>query len=80
MTVAEVNLRFMWDVVAQIKAGESGGAFADGTIGRWTLDALAVIDATTEGPLLLVGSLLRCDSLETRLVQNVSLWRLPTSL
>jgi pimeloyl-ACP methyl ester carboxylesterase len=36
--------------------GESGGAFVDGTIGRWTQDALAVIDATTEGPLLLIGS------------------------
>jgi pimeloyl-ACP methyl ester carboxylesterase len=36
--------------------GESGGAFVDGTIGRWRDDALAVIDATTEGPLLLVGS------------------------
>ncbi|HEY2132070.1 MAG TPA: alpha/beta hydrolase [Acetobacteraceae bacterium] len=36
--------------------GASGGAFTDGTIGRWTEDALAVIDAMTEGPLLLVGS------------------------
>lgn len=36
--------------------GESGGAFTEGTIGRWLGDALAVIDALTEGPLLLVGS------------------------
>ena len=36
--------------------GASGGAFTDGTIGRWTLDALAAIDALTEGPLVLVGS------------------------
>jgi len=36
--------------------GASGGAFADGTIGRWTEDALAVIDQAPEGPLLLVGS------------------------
>ena len=36
--------------------GESGGAFTDGTIGRWAADALAVIDALSEGPLLLVGS------------------------
>jgi pimeloyl-ACP methyl ester carboxylesterase len=36
--------------------GESGGAFEDGTIGRWRDDALAVIDALTEGPLVLVGS------------------------
>jgi pimeloyl-ACP methyl ester carboxylesterase len=36
--------------------GESSGAFADGTIGRWRSDALAVIDRLTEGPLVLVGS------------------------
>jgi len=36
--------------------GESGGAFADGTIGRWREDALAVVDRLTEGPLVLVGS------------------------
>ena len=36
--------------------GESGGAFEAGTIGAWRDDALAVIDAITQGPLLLVGS------------------------
>jgi pimeloyl-ACP methyl ester carboxylesterase len=36
--------------------GASGGRFADGTIGRWAADALAVIAARTEGPLVLVGS------------------------
>ena len=36
--------------------GESGGAFEDGTIGRWRADALAVIDELTAGPLVLVGS------------------------
>lgn len=36
--------------------GVSGGRFEDGTIGQWTQDALAVIDAVSEGPLLLVGS------------------------
>jgi pimeloyl-ACP methyl ester carboxylesterase len=36
--------------------GASGGAFTDGTIGRWTTDALSVIDRCSEGPLLLVGS------------------------
>ncbi len=36
--------------------GQSGGAFRDGTITRWRGDALAVIDALTEGPLVLVGS------------------------
>lgn len=36
--------------------GESGGKFADGTIGRWRSDALAMIDQKTEGPLVLVGS------------------------
>jgi pimeloyl-ACP methyl ester carboxylesterase len=36
--------------------GASEGRFEDGTIGQWTLDALAVIDGVTTGPLLLVGS------------------------
>ncbi len=36
--------------------GASGGAFTDGTIGRWTADALAAIDGLTEGRLVLVGS------------------------
>ena len=36
--------------------GASGGAFTDGTIGRWTDDVLVLIDQLTEGPLILVGS------------------------
>jgi len=36
--------------------GESSGAFVDGVIGRWRADSLAVIDALTTGPLVLVGS------------------------
>jgi pimeloyl-ACP methyl ester carboxylesterase len=36
--------------------GASDGAFTDGTIGRWSADALAVIDALTTGPLVLIGS------------------------
>jgi pimeloyl-ACP methyl ester carboxylesterase len=36
--------------------GASSGAFVDGTIGRWRADALAVIDALTAEPLVLVGS------------------------
>ncbi len=36
--------------------GESSGAFEDGTIGRWTGDALAVIDRLTDGPVIVVGS------------------------
>jgi len=36
--------------------GASGGRFVDGTIGRWTADAAAVLDALTEGPQILVGS------------------------
>jgi pimeloyl-ACP methyl ester carboxylesterase len=36
--------------------GASEGAFEDGDIGRWTADALALIDALTSGPLVLVGS------------------------
>jgi pimeloyl-ACP methyl ester carboxylesterase len=36
--------------------GASGGRFEDGTIGRWTEDALAIIDRQSDGPLVLVGS------------------------
>ena len=36
--------------------GESSGNFAEGTIGRWTEDAIAVLDEVAEGPQLLVGS------------------------
>ncbi len=36
--------------------GESAGRFEDGTIGQWAADALAVFDALTEGPQVLVGS------------------------
>jgi pimeloyl-ACP methyl ester carboxylesterase len=36
--------------------GMSSGAFKDGTIGLWAKDAVAVIDALTEGPQILVGS------------------------
>lgn len=36
--------------------GESSGAFTEGCIGDWARDAEAILDAVTEGPLLLVGS------------------------
>lgn len=36
--------------------GESSGAFADGTIGKWRDDALAVIDHVAPGPVVLIGS------------------------
>ncbi len=36
--------------------GESSGDFRRGTIGRWLDDALAVLDETTRGPLVVVGS------------------------
>lgn len=36
--------------------GASGGAFADGTISRWTDDAAAVIAHVCPGPAVLVGS------------------------
>lgn len=36
--------------------GASEGRFDDGTISRWTDDALAVVDAVAPGPLVLVGS------------------------
>lgn len=36
--------------------GRSDGDFEDGTIGRWTSDAVAVLDALTDGPQVIVGS------------------------
>ena len=36
--------------------GESGGAFADGTIGQWLEESLAVFDASCEGPQIVIGS------------------------
>ncbi len=36
--------------------GQSSGAFEDGTIGEWALDTIAVLDALTDGPQILVGS------------------------
>jgi pimeloyl-ACP methyl ester carboxylesterase len=36
--------------------GESGGAFEDGTIGRWHEESLAVFDAFCEGPQIVIGS------------------------
>lgn len=36
--------------------GESSGAFENQTLASWRDDALAVIDAVTEGPIVLVGS------------------------
>ncbi|ETX16136.1 alpha/beta hydrolase [Roseivivax halodurans JCM 10272] len=36
--------------------GQSGGVFEEGAIGDWAEDAAAVIEAATEGPVVLVGS------------------------
>ncbi len=36
--------------------GESGGAFVDGTIGRWLEEALTVFDAFCKGTQIVVGS------------------------
>jgi pimeloyl-ACP methyl ester carboxylesterase len=36
--------------------GASSGDFAEGTIGAWSEDALAIVDRVSEGPLLVVGS------------------------
>lgn len=36
--------------------GESSGDFADGTIGRWLEDSVAVVERFCEGPQILIGS------------------------
>jgi pimeloyl-ACP methyl ester carboxylesterase len=36
--------------------GESGGKFADGTIGRWLEDSLAVFERFCRGPQVVIGS------------------------
>ncbi len=36
--------------------GESGARFEDGTISRWAEEALAVLEAFTKGPQIVVGS------------------------
>jgi pimeloyl-ACP methyl ester carboxylesterase len=36
--------------------GESGGSFAQGTIGRWLEESLAVLEACCEGPQVVIGS------------------------
>src|ERR1700674_3677804 len=36
--------------------GESGGAFADGTIGRWLEESVAVFEAFCRGPQVVIGS------------------------
>ena len=36
--------------------GQSSGAFTDGTIGKWSEDAIDVLDNLTDGPQILVGS------------------------
>ena len=36
--------------------GASSGKFTEGTIGRWLVDALAVLDRVTAGPQIIVGS------------------------
>ena len=36
--------------------GSSSGSFADGTLALWLEEALAAVDALTDGPLVLIGS------------------------
>jgi pimeloyl-ACP methyl ester carboxylesterase len=64
--------------------GQSSGAFTDGCIGDWLADARAVIEATTDGPLVLVGSsmggwmsLLMCRTLPKRVVGLVTIAAAP---
>lgn len=36
--------------------GQSEGVFLEGTISQWTEDAIAILEALTDGPVILVGS------------------------
>src|ERR1043166_9394906 len=36
--------------------GESGGAFAAGTIGRWLEETIAVFESCAQGPQIVIGS------------------------
>src|ERR1019366_9299451 len=38
--------------------GESGGAFVDGTIGRWLEESVAVFEQFCAGPQVVIGSLM----------------------
>jgi pimeloyl-ACP methyl ester carboxylesterase len=49
-------VRFDYSGHGESNNGESGGAFTDGTIGRWLAESLAVFDAFCAGPQVLVGS------------------------
>lgn len=64
--------------------GQSGGAFTDGTIGRWAEDAALVVQARVQGPVLLIGSsmggwigLLLARDLERRVVGYVGIAAAP---
>ncbi len=64
--------------------GQSDGTFTDGCIGDWAEDARAVIEALTEGPLVLVGSsmggwisLLMARAIPNRLVGLVTIAAAP---
>jgi len=49
-------VRFDYSGHGESNIGASGGAFTDGTIGRWLDESLAVFDAFCRGPQILVGS------------------------
>ncbi len=64
--------------------GQSSGEFQDGAIGDWVADARAVIEANTDGPLILVGSsmggwvsLLLCRSMASRVAGLVTIAAAP---
>ena len=64
--------------------GLSSGEFKDGAIGDWLADARAVIEAKTDGPLILVGSsmggwisLLLCKTLSDRVAGLVTIAAAP---
>jgi len=67
--------------------GESSGDFADGTLSRWREEVLAIVDATTRDPVVLVGSsmggwlmILVAEALNERLVGLVGIAAAPDFL
>jgi len=58
MRLSEEALARGWDLLCfdYFAHGETGGDFADASVGRWRDNVLAVADALTDGPIVAFGS------------------------